>query len=228
MNPKFFDRVKTHNSYNNFCENYFYLPFISGRLGFRTFKVVNQQLIVKQAHKKCSAKQIFISALKIASYFTPVMPVIFVSKCIFRKNVRVSAPQKIPTPIPSKTIDPNQVVLDQPGWIIKKFCLPRGTRFTLSLALPALETNQNIFSDPNMRDLILGLENDPEVCFLAQSYYVNGGDEEYTKPTSPEGFSYLQKALSAAFALGKKMVVARFGDANDQHAPCAAFSGMPV
>lgn len=239
---KYFDSVHSGKSYNDFCEDYFYLPVISGKLGFRKFDVIDGKLVLNQKKDNLSLKTIAASALKIASYLTPVLIIMIVARTFSRKKtfkaVRLEndplEDRKLKPPTAAKVADPaecKKTQTENAQFLQKIWSDYKQTvgREAFSTAIQTLENGVqrgNLFPDSESCNLFLEFEDHPELFFLpnaAFSTYMNSElTEKLAQPSSKEGFEHLKNALAAAFAEGKKMVVTRFYD--NHHYVAAAFS----
>jgi hypothetical protein len=234
---RFFDCISP-----NIFENYFYLDGISGKLGARKFTIfLASKNEIKEItnDKKITFKQVILTIIKLASYaFLPLLVIMAAGKLIYRSThkfkivtkEKIALQHLINTSLPKDRLEQDlkfeasskfskaQKDLSNIWENYKKPNIIRKEPLRLDMAFLKLMLEFIPGPDSTVRpddhplaNLVLACESNPDVYFIPTSNFFGQSFD----------IKLLKETLGAAFAVGKKMVVARLS--NKIHGVAAGF-----
>ncbi len=237
----FFDCVESkNNKFIDFCENYFFLEGLSGKLGFKKFTsfsknppLIQEQSLYQTSNWKTKALQV----VKAVSYLTLVMPCVMLCGKIYQHRRHHTVKDQVTTKVTQEALSSResskpintglshqniQSAKDHVANLWKKY-KARINPEPMHLRFWCLKRDSNhndglsrINPDlSHLGNLTLNFENDPEVCYLPMEYGLTHHPNEKDLAIFIEG-------LRAAFASGKPLIVSLLS-MNAQHRIAATF-----
>lgn len=217
----FFDCIRNpNNSFSSAVDDYFYLDGISRKLGSKKFVAITPKLILQNSNApKITFWSVLLTIIKIASYFTVIVPLAFLT---FKAGIRGFRKFSLYTPlIPRRSLlNPTTASkyllgIETP---YKKYRSSWHAHFYLHNMLHdfKLDSQQTIFSsihaDCGFGSLYSKFDGDKDVKFL---------HAESLNPSIEDQMKTLIESLQAAFSTGTKLVLVRLS--SSKHATAAAF-----
>lgn len=223
----FFDSIETPKcTFGSVVDDYFFLDAVSGKLGHRKFHHASPEKIsiANQEVKKSSFWRTLLNVVKVFSYLTVILPLIFlICKAVYRKKHTFKIFEHTISPLPASvclqvppTLNDDLIKAKQliaKMWERFEFKVSDSevcdyTRAFVSLNDTSLPSYQSfVYPESGLCNLVKQFKHHTETQFIPFCI-----KKEECNPQVPKEFEYFQEQLAAAFLTGATFVAARLAD----------------
>lgn len=221
----FFDSISSPNKFNNFIENYFYLPIISEKLGNKKIRVIkkSEKEIILSSPINPRASWL-LTLVKVMSYFTLILPfVVLTMKIISRTLIKQTFVTQENTSFRKskyhEAINAEWSKYNKPNEIENFNHLIAGVFRDITGQNPSLP-------DGYLANIISEFENDSDIYVVPNRYFKESDYRKKMKAhqlDTQDGIDELAEDLSIGFNSNKKLVIVRLNSQHFRHTLLGVF-----